>query len=97
MQINKSALASQLSSRHKNRFEEAVIDEAFAAIIELMATSLVNGQRIEVRGFGSFCVHEREPRMARNPRTGEVVAVPARAVPFFKVGKALKQTVNQNF
>lgn len=93
--VNKSALVSHLSSRHKNRFDEEVIDEAFTAIIELMVTSLVDGGRVEVRGFGSFCVHEREPRMARNPRTGEMVAVSAKAVPFFKVGKALRQIVNQ--
>lgn len=89
-------MVHQLASRHKDRLDEMVIDEAVQAIIGLMVTTLVNDGRIEVRGFGSFCVHERAPRMARNPRTGEMVAVPAKAVPFFKVGKALKEVVNQN-
>ena len=64
------------------------------SILEQMSGSLSNGERIEIRGFGSFSLHFRAPRMGRNPKTGEAVALPGKHVPHFKPGKALRERVN---
>ena len=66
---------------------------AVKAILEAMADALVQGQRIEVRGFGSFSVNHRPARMGRNPRSGEAVAIPEKRVPHFKQGKALRESI----
>jgi len=59
-----------------------------------MSQELATGGRIEIRGFGSFSLHYRPPRMGRNPKTGEPVALPAKYVPHFKPGKDLRERVN---
>jgi integration host factor subunit beta len=64
------------------------------ALLDAVSQALVEGRRIELRGFGAFSVREREPRVGRNPRTGETVTVAAKRVPFFKPGKELRQKVN---
>ena len=64
------------------------------SILEQMSSSLSNGERIEIRGFGSFSLHHRAPRMGRNPKTGEAVALPGKHVPHFKPGKALRDRVD---
>ena len=66
------------------------VDEFLAAV----SRSLAAGQHIEIRGFGTFKVKDRNPRLARTPRTGESVPVPARRVPLFKVSKELKEIVS---
>jgi len=63
------------------------------AMIEAMRTALAQGGKVEIRGFGNFTVRQREARKARNPRTGEMVEVPAKRVPHFKPGKELKAMV----
>ncbi len=68
---------------------------AVNAIFDAMISSLASGQRIEIRGFGSFDINHRPPRTARNPKTGEKVAVPEKCVPQFKAGKALKARVDR--
>jgi integration host factor subunit beta len=55
---------------------------------------LARGDRVELRGFGAFSVKQRDARMGRNPRTGEAVPVPEKAVPFFKAGKELRERMN---
>ena len=64
-------------------------------ILDLMSNSLSNGRRIEIRGFGSFSLHYRAPRIGRNPKTGEPVSLPGKYVPHFKPGKDLKMQVNK--
>lgn len=64
-------------------------------ILQTMTNALVDGQRIEIRGFGSFVPKLRKNRAARNPRTGEEVKVPQKYVPFFQVGKELRERINQ--
>ena len=64
------------------------------SILEQMSGSLSTGERIEIRGFGSFSLHYRAPRMGRNTKTGEAVALPGKHVPHFKPGKALRERVN---
>ncbi len=63
-------------------------------IFDSMATALREGDKVEIRGFGSFTVREREAREARNPKNGEVVTIPAKKTPFFKTGKELRERVN---
>ena len=68
---------------------------AVKALLEAMSDSLARGHRIELRGFGSFTISHRPPRMGRNPRSGEQVAIPEKRVPHFKPGKALREEVDQ--
>lgn len=70
------------------------VDLAVKSLLEMMGGALTRGQRIEVRGFGSFSLHYRPPRMGRNPKTGDPVALPAKHVPHFKPGKELRERVS---
>jgi integration host factor subunit beta len=63
-------------------------------ILEYVSQSLATGERIEIRGFGSFSLHFRPPRVGRNPKTGDSVALPGKYVPYFKPGKELRDRVN---
>jgi integration host factor subunit beta len=65
-------------------------------IIERMTSALVGNQRIEIRGFGSFSLHYRAPRMGRNPKTGDPVQLTGKYVPYFKPGKDLRTRVNNS-
>lgn len=67
---------------------------AVKAILDAMSDALVKGHRIEIRGFGSFSVNRRSPRVGRNPRSGESVMIPEKRVPHFKPGKALREQVD---
>ncbi len=70
------------------------IDIAVKTMLEHMVESLENNERIEIRGFGSFCLHHRPARTGRNPKTGEKVELPEKYVPYFKPGKELRDRVN---
>ncbi len=65
-----------------------------AAILDAMAQGLATGQRIEIRGFGSFDLNYRPPRVGRNPKSGDRVQVPEKYVPHFKAGKELRERVD---
>lgn len=67
---------------------------AVKTLLDAMSDTLVSGRRIEIRGFGSFSINQRLPRMGRNPRSGESVAIPGKRVPHFKPGKALREAVD---
>ena len=69
---------------------EVVVNTVFQSITE----SLSQGKKVELRGFGSFRIRERNPRLGRNPKSGEKVSVPAKKVPFFKAGKELRELVD---
>tara|TARA_B100001059_G_scaffold52985_1_gene47005 strand:+ start:229 stop:540 length:312 start_codon:yes stop_codon:yes gene_type:complete len=71
------------------------VELSIKQILTLMSDSLANGERIEIRGFGSFSLHFRAPRIGRNPKTGEPVSLSGKHVPHFKPGKDLKLQVNQ--
>ena len=73
------------------RKESEVIVEA---IFDSIVRSLRSGDKIEIRGFGSFRTRQRQPRIGRNPKTGARVEVPAKKIPYFKPGKELKQFIN---
>lgn len=81
----------ELFPAYSRRDAEVIVN----AVFDSMTEALCNGERIEIRGFGSFVVKDRRAREGRNPKTGEVVAVAAKRVPFFKVGKELKHRVDQ--
>lgn len=70
------------------------VENAVKSIFELMVGKMASGERIEIRGFGSFSLRHRKERVARNPKTGEKVQAKAKIVPHFKPGKELKERVN---
>ena len=89
---------SELIARLAERFPQLVAKDAdFAVkmILDAMTEALVRGDRIEIRGFGSFALNYRPPRVGRNPKSGEKVSVPAKWVPHFKAGKELRERVDQ--
>ncbi len=69
------------------------VELSVKTLIEQLAQALATGERIEIRGFGSFCLHFRPPRIGRNPKTGEAVALSGKYVPHFKPGKELRERV----
>ncbi|MFN2257227.1 MAG: integration host factor subunit beta, partial [Desulfuromonadaceae bacterium] len=69
---------------------ELVVNTIFDSITEALAV----GDRVEIRGFGSFSIRERDSRQARNPKSGEVIQIPAKKAPFFKTGKELRHRVD---
>ena len=92
--MNKSDLIENLAKKLPNlagRDVEVIVNTIF----ESMTDALKHGDRIEIRGFGSFEVRTRKPRIGRNPKTGMSVEVGERRVPFFKVGKELRERVNK--
>jgi len=72
------------------------VELAVKALIEQMSEALSSGSRIEIRGFGSFSLHHRPPRIGRNPKTGEPVSLPGKHVPHFKPGKEMRERVNDS-
>ncbi len=88
---------SELITRLAARFPQLVAkdaDYAVKTLLDAMAQALAEGQRIEIRGFGSFSLSRRPPRIGRNPKSGEQVMVPAKQVPHFKAGKELRERVD---
>ncbi|SIT65589.1 integration host factor subunit beta [Ectothiorhodosinus mongolicus] len=71
------------------------VELSVKTLLEQMSQILASGERIEIRGFGSFSLHFRPPRTGRNPKTGETVALPGKYVPHFKPGKELRERVNE--
>ena len=89
---------SELIARLAERFPQLVAKDADFAVkmmLDAMSEALVRGDRIEIRGFGSFALNYRPPRVGRNPKSGEKVSVPAKWVPHFKAGKELREKVDQ--
>ncbi|PBS13932.1 integration host factor subunit beta [Lysobacteraceae bacterium NML93-0792] len=91
--MTKSELIELLTQRQAHLKGEDV-DLAVKAMLEMMGGALAAGERIEVRGFGSFSLHFRPPRTGRNPKTGDAVALPGKHVPHFKPGKELRDRVS---
>ena len=91
--MTKSELIEILSQRQPHLKGDDV-DLAVKALLEMMGGSLSAGERIEIRGFGSFSLHYRPPRLGRNPKTGESVALPGKHVPHFKPDKELRERVS---
>jgi integration host factor subunit beta len=84
----------EILARKRSDIPYKDIEEAVKTLIEQMSESLSEGERIEIRGFGSFSLHFRPPRVGRNPKTGESVALTGKYVPHFKPGKEMRERVN---
>ena len=93
--MTKSELIEILSSK-QTHLPCRDVEIAVKGIIEQMANALSRGHRIEIRGFGSFSLHFREPRTGRNPKTGDSVSLTGKYVPHFKPGKELREIVNDS-
>ncbi|MEZ5465948.1 MAG: integration host factor subunit beta [Lysobacteraceae bacterium] len=91
--MTKSELIEALGLRQSHLKAEDV-DLAVKTMLEQMSGALAHGDRIEIRGFGSFSLHYRPPRIGRNPKTGDSVALPGKHVPHFKPGKELRERVS---
>jgi integration host factor subunit beta len=92
-EMTKSELIAQLSAKQP-QLDYRDVELAVKELIDQLSTALAAGQRIEVRGFGSFSLHYRPPRVGRNPKTGDSVQVPDKHVPHFKPGKELRERVD---
>ncbi len=91
--MTKSELIELIAAR-QSQLSSKDVELAVKTIIEHMAQTLATGERIEIRGFGSFSLHYRAPRIGRNPKTGESVGLSGKYVPHFKPGKELRERVN---
>ena len=89
----KSELIDKVS-REFGGYKKKDVERAVNVIFDAMKLALINDQRIEIRGLGTFKVKERPARQGRNPKSGEGVAIPDRKIPFFKAGRALKLKLN---
>ncbi|MES9958928.1 MAG: integration host factor subunit beta [Sedimenticola sp.] len=84
----------EVIAREQNHLAYRDVELAVKCMLEHMSQALSSGERIEIRGFGSFSLHYRPPRQGRNPKTGESVALAGKYVPHFKPGKELRERVN---
>ncbi len=91
--MTKSELIERITARHPE-LSNRDIELAVKTILDTMSQALSQGDRIEIRGFGSFSLHFRNPRLGRNPKTGESVELRGKYVPHFKPGKELREQVN---
>ncbi|MDB5876908.1 MAG: integration host factor, beta subunit [Variovorax sp.] len=91
--MTRSDLVEELAARFA-QLTHRDAEYAVKTILDAMSDAMVRGHRIEIRGFGSFSVNRRPPRIGRNPRSGESVQIPEKRVPHFKPGKALREAVD---
>lgn len=91
----KSELIEKLAAK-MTHLPEKQVTESVNCLLELMSNALIDGKRIEIRGFGSFSLHYRPPRNAHNPKTGERVITAAKYSPHFKPGKELRERVDSS-
>jgi integration host factor subunit beta len=91
--MTKSDLVKRLATANPHLYLRDV-ERIVAAVFEQISAALERGDRVELRGFGAFSVRSRQPRMGRNPRTGNEVQVPDKVVPHFKTGKELRERLN---
>lgn len=89
----KSELIQLIADKNPHLYQRDV-ENIVNAILGEITDALANGDRVELRGFGAFSVKNRQPRLGRNPRTGEKVSVEEKWVPFFKTGKELRERLN---
>jgi integration host factor subunit beta len=91
--MTKSELIERIAARQP-QLSLKDVELAVKTVLEQMSQTLATGERIEIRGFGSFSLHFREPRQGRNPKTGETVDLTGKYVPHFKPGKEMRERVN---
>jgi integration host factor subunit beta len=93
--MTKSELIARLAAQNPSLYHRD-IERLVNTIFDTITETLVIGGRVELRGFGAFSLREREGRMGRNPRTGEAVSVNAKRMPFFKMGKGMRERLNKD-
>ena len=93
--MTRAELTVRMARRHGGRLAAEDMEKAVRNIVEQMSGTLARGDRIEIRGFGSFRLHHRPPRWRRNPATGEPVKLDGSYVPHFKPGKRLRERVDE--
>ncbi|MEH6638243.1 MAG: integration host factor subunit beta [Porticoccaceae bacterium] len=91
--MTKSELIERIAM-NQDQLPPKDVELAVKMMLDSMTKALTNNQRIEIRGFGSFCLHYRAPRIGRNPKSGTTVELPGKYVPHFKPGKELRERVN---
>ena len=97
--MTKSQLIERVANKiaeQEQEYKKRDVECAVNALFDSMKEALMNDQRVEVRGLGTFRVKQREARSGRNPRSGESVDIPNRKIPFFKAGRELKEILNQD-
>lgn len=94
--MNKSDLILKILESEPTLFKKDAT-KIVNVFFETISNAIAKGERVELRGFGVFDVKKREARIARNPKNGDVVAVPAKKVPFFRMGKDMKDRINKWF
>jgi len=93
--MTKSELIARLAEQNPSLYHRD-IEKLVNTVFDTITTALVEGNRVELRGFGAFSIRERKARLGRNPRTGESVEVEAKRMPFFKMGKGMKERLNRS-
>ena len=93
--MTKSELIARLAAQNPSLYHRD-IERLVNTIFDTITEALVVGDRVELRGFGAFSLRAREGRMGRNPRTGEAVSVNAKRMPFFKMGKGMRERLNKD-
>jgi integration host factor subunit beta len=95
-QMIKSELVQRIANRNPHLYLRDV-EKIVNAILDEITSALSRGDRVELRGFGAFSVKHRDARVGRNPRTGALVPVNEKTVPFFKTGKEMRERLNQSY
>ena len=93
--MTKSELIARLAAQNPSLYHRD-IERLVNTVFDTITEALVVGDRVELRGFGAFSLREREGRVGRNPRTGEAVSVNAKRMPFFKMGKGMRERLNKD-
>ncbi len=93
--MTKLELIENLAARFGHLKNKDVKQAVYTAFEEICQT-LEDGNRVEIRGFGSFSLHHREARVGRNPKTGEQVQVKAKSIPYFRAGKEMRERINES-
>jgi integration host factor subunit beta len=91
--VNRSDLANSLKNKIALTKKDA--EKVVITFFDILAETMAKGDRVEIRGFGTFSVKKYKPYKGRNPKTGEKISVPSKTLPFFKVGKELKKNVDR--
>tara|TARA_B100001250_G_C19623950_1_gene710682 strand:+ start:600 stop:878 length:279 start_codon:yes stop_codon:yes gene_type:complete len=91
--MNKSEITTEISNKN-SLLSKVDIETSTNLILNFISTSLSKGDRIEIRGFGSFSVRSRKKRIARNPKTGKAISISNKNHPYFRASKNLKETIN---
>ena len=94
LRMTKSELIARLAEQNPSLYHRD-LEHLVNTVFETITKALENGDRVELRGFGAFSIRERKARIGRNPRTGEPVNVEAKRMPFFKMGKGMRERLNK--